>query len=1540
MLNKDFCHLHLHTQYSLLDGFGTAAMYAKRASELGFTHMAITDHGGVDGVIEFQKACKEEGIKSIIGCEGYIVPDISVKEKEKKYHITLLVKNEVGWKNLLQLLTIANIQGFYYKPRFDPQTLLDYCEGLVVMSACASTFLNMGNVIEKPSRPARGRRLDMAPTLDTMGIDLMLQLKERTDVAIEIMPLDLKEQIEVNKMSIEIAKENDIMLVATNDCHYPLAEHSKLQEVLLCMQTKSKWSNPDRWKFDIDDLYLKTADEMIDSFAEQGVVSREDVGVALLNTMTIAELCDFEIEAREPNLPRVHVSKYPDFSEDDQIIRLVLDGLDSRAEDHEWIKNDIAAYQERIEEELEQIMPKFTRYFLVVWELVHWCEKEKIMVGPGRGSSGGCLVAYCLGITDVDPLKYDLVFSRFISPGRIDLPDIDMDFEDRRREDVKKHLADIYGKWNVIEVSTFLKMHGRGAIRDVSRVFDIPLYEVKKAAECIVTRSGGDVRADFSIEDAFNTFEDGIAFKAKYPEVTKMAMSFEGQIKSAGRHAAATCVSETDLRLGENANFVVRNKKNVCNWAKEDAEYMGLMKLDILGLNSLTILSETKDLVKDRHGININYNLIDLDDERLYVEFIAGNTIGIFQFSSNSMMKLCRDIKGDCFDEVVALNALHRPGALRSGFTQIYRDRKFGAQDVEYAHPWIEGITKDTQGLIIYQEQAMRLMYELGGLTWKTADTIRKVISKSKGVEEFMKFEQQFIDGCKERDTLNKAEAMIVFGELKNMGSYSFNKCLRGVTSLIRSAAGKHSKKQEITVEELYKRWNSKAQVGTKYRDPKRGLKIMQVDPDGRVRPAKIKAIHRNGTRRTIARITTESGKQIDATMNHRFLTDKGYVLVGELKVGDLMAIMGEKEEHIKKGEPHNQKTTYDGCGFQKGKDNISYIDGRAKYFKEGKKAVIKRADGKCENCKIEIEGVCECCHQKIKYGRPEIAHIENIEQCDFDYSIYHSHKNLKYLCNPCHKKLDYKKGERKVRHSIGKPVALDPITSIEIVKCGEYVYDVEMDTEQHNFIANGFVSHNSHAVEYGMIAVWMMYLKINYPVEFMATLLSYGPAGKKHELINEAKRLGVNILLPDINLSTAKKWKIDDDGNLLSPFLEIKGIGEVAATEIIRCRDDAGPYKSPSDLESRVPKRKVNVKVRRLLEETKAYESPESKTFLPEEELEALSQYFDFELSNDPLYRFRGIFKILDQSLGFINLCDSIPMGNELGYYYGRMESLKVGYRQAVKQTSNSSDFGSLGGVYGHLKDDTDFKMLIFGNQIYDEKKSIVEHCEGQAIITLANNTDDKEALKTQAAWFSDELTSGNLEGLDAKLGKESEPPADLSIINDCDACELREECERPTFPKQGECNIMIVGEMPTKADNDSGYVFCGRPAEVLFRKLDSYGLDREMFYLTNVIKCWPSRTKKPKKKHVNACKRILSEEIAVAKPFLVLSLGNLGRQFFDGEEAGIIAVNGTTKWNMDHNCWVTYSISPSMVAYSEENMPLLDASIAEFANKVSILF
>ena len=749
---RDFVHLHTHGEFSQLDGIGTGERYATEAEAKGFKALALTDHANVDGVVKHQQACNAHNIQPIIGCEMYIVKDVTIKSRgERRQHLTFLVQNQEGWENILKMLTIANTQGFYRRPRVDPSIVKDHHAGLVAMSGCASTLLSTD-----------------------WGKELFIFLSTRIPSFGEVMAHGMDDQTAANALCVSLAKSHNVPLVATHDCHYPAPGDSKAQETLLAIQRQARWDDPDRWRFDIDDLYLKTYREMYRSFSKQGQLSTKQIVGALDITNEIASLCKFNIAQMEVNLPKV--PGYEDVDEKKLLVQMSRRGFKQRVKT--WVKDPakIREYKDRMTEELGLIIELgFERYFLIVWELIAWCRDNDIMTGPGRGSVGGCLVAYLLYITDVDPIHHGLIFSRFISPARIDLPDIDMDFEDIKRDRIRAHLEECYGKYNVCGVSTFMRMKGRSSIRDVSRVFDVPFADVDACAKSIVVRSGGDFRANFTIEDALETFEDGIKFKRKYPEVTEIAMNLEGQVRGSGQHAAAMCISSDDLRTGKRCNLAMRNGVVVANWDKYDSEYMGMMKLDVLGLSALTVLNQARKLIQAGGGEYIDFDALPLDDPAVYKEISAGNTVGAFQIGSFGLSQYCKELKPKTFEEVVHATALWRPGTLRSGMTHEFVMRKNG-QKWKGIHPLVDKLTKDTYGIILYQEQVMWFMYDLGGLGWRTCDTIRKVISKSQGDELFMKFKGLFVEGCVERKTLDAKTAGRVWDSLSSFGSYGFNK--------------------------------------------------------------------------------------------------------------------------------------------------------------------------------------------------------------------------------------------------------------------------------------------------------------------------------------------------------------------------------------------------------------------------------------------------------------------------------------------------------------------------------------------------------------------------------------------------------------------------------------------------------------------------------------------------------------------------------------------------------------------------------------------
>ena len=742
----DYCHLHVHTEYSQLDGLGSPEKYAERASGLGFKYLGITDHGSIDGLIKFQKACLQYNIKPILGCELYIIPEIeSGKKKSKKRgHVCVYIKNQKGFENICKLLTFANLEGFYYRPRVTFEKLLDNCEGLVISTACIQSFIRVFD----------------------NGRELFKNLKEAIgeDLYCEIMPHKEKIQVETNNLKIKFAKKYDCKVIATNDCHYIKRADHRAQEVLLAIQRKAKWDDPKRWRFGIKGLYLKTQKEMTRSLKKIGFYKKE----YLSNTLEIAEKCsDFLIPKKDVKLPRVKGVPFNKLKENKFFLDLCLEGYKKRF--GESIKKN-KIYHNRLIEEYNLITKKnFHRYFLIVWELVTWCKKNDIFVGPGRGSVGGSLISYLLGITSVDPIKHKLIFSRFINEDRIDYPDIDIDFEHTKRHLVKSHLETMYGKGKVAGVSSFNRMKARAVIKDVGRVFDIHYSETNEFTKLIEDSEEGT-----GIQDAIDSWDEARNFADKYPKVVKYAKALEGTVKGYSQHAAALVLSRDKIESCGRCNLLQREGTLLVNWEKNDTEYVGLMKLDTLGLKLLSILAETQRLIKENQNIDFNFESIDLEDKEVLKEISEGNTIGVFQLGTYATTSLLKEMGVEKFRHIGDAVALVRPGPANSGMTKEYIKRKHGVP-WEKKHKIYEKITKDTYGVIVYQEQVMEVISKIAGLEYSTADNIRKIIGKKRDRKEFKKYEKQFIDGCHKTKYFNKNEAKEFWKGLQEHALYSFN---------------------------------------------------------------------------------------------------------------------------------------------------------------------------------------------------------------------------------------------------------------------------------------------------------------------------------------------------------------------------------------------------------------------------------------------------------------------------------------------------------------------------------------------------------------------------------------------------------------------------------------------------------------------------------------------------------------------------------------------------------------------------------------------
>lgn len=743
----NFIHLHVHSEYSQLDGLGKPEQYAQRAKDLEMLAIAVTDHGNIDGAIKWQRACKKIGVKSIIGAELYIVPDMKIKEKgEHRGHITFLVKNQQGWKALLKMITISNLEGFYNRPRIDYQTLLNNVnDGLVMMSGCSNSFL-------------------LLPGGVSFFHDLTDLGGNGGDFYLEVMPHCIDLQVKINRLCLNLAGETGIPLVATNDCHYVLKDQWKAQEVLLAIQRKAVWGDPKRWKFSFTGLHLRTAFEMMEEFEKQGVLSKRQYTLAMMNTQKIAEQCwNFEIQKQSPELPLSRYEKETGRQADELLQEFCVGHHDVESWDFQSEE-----YKIRYQNEIEMINKKdFARYFLIIFELVQWCKQKEIMIGPGRGSVGGSLVAFLLGITQVDPLKYGLLFERFISEDRIDYPDIDIDFDRNRVDEVIAHLREEYGEYNVVGISTFMTMRSKAAIRDVGRVFELPAKEVDVFAKSIKIIEG---EKDI-VASAGESTSEGQEFKARFSEQFELICDLEGQVRGGGQHPAGLILSGQDLRESDRGNLCVRSGTKVINWNMEDCDYVGLMKIDVLKLGALSVLNEAKRLI----GKDFKFEDLTFDDSIVFDLLSEGKTAGIFQVTGYACTKLIIEMKVDNFNDIVATIALARPGPLSSGMTEQYVRRKHGEKWIPL-HPVYEAITKDTYGVIAYQEQVMKVMTDIAGFSGSDADQIRKVIGKKRDVKEFEPYREAFLEGCREKETLNEVQANEFWQGLLKHASYSFNK--------------------------------------------------------------------------------------------------------------------------------------------------------------------------------------------------------------------------------------------------------------------------------------------------------------------------------------------------------------------------------------------------------------------------------------------------------------------------------------------------------------------------------------------------------------------------------------------------------------------------------------------------------------------------------------------------------------------------------------------------------------------------------------------
>lgn len=755
MQTPSFVHLHNHSEYSLLDGACRVKGLVSQALKLGMPAVAITDHGVLYGVIDFYKEARKQGIKPIIGCEVYVATrtrfDRDPRLDDDQYHLVLLCKNENGYKNLVELVSRAYTEGFYYRPRVDLELLSRHSEGLIAMTACLAgevpTWLLKGQYDK--AREAAGRYHEIFGP---------------GNFYLEVQDHNIREEKLCIPYLLTIGRELNLPVVATNDIHYLQRDDAAVQDVLLCIQTGKTVNDEQRMRFPGNEFYMKDGREMQALFPDHPEV--------LHHSLEIAEKCNLKFHFSDFLLPYFDIPA--GFTPESYLAEQVWSRLPRHYPD-----NSVPVRQ-RVEHELAVINQMgFASYFLIVADLVDWSKNNGVPVGPGRGSAAGSVVSYLLGITNIDPLKYDLLFERFLNPDRISMPDIDIDFCFEKRDRVIRYIIDKYGDDRVSQIITFGTMAARAAVRDVGRVLDVPYGQVDRIAKMIPAELGVTIDRALTIAPELTQ-----AYEQDYSarRILDFARAIEGMPRHASVHAAGVVIGRESL-----SSVVPLQKMSdghiVTQYAKETVEEIGLLKMDILGLRTLTVIDRTLQIVRQTRGLDLDMDTLPLDDPLVYELLSAGNTVGVFQLESNGLRQLLRDMKPSCFEDIIAVIALYRPGPLGSGMVEDFISRKHGRAAMQYLHPSLEPILQETYGVILYQEQVMRIASDLASFSMAEADGLRRAMGKKKA-QEIANQRDKFVSGAA-ANGISPDISGHLFDLMESFAGYGFNKSHSAAYALI-----------------------------------------------------------------------------------------------------------------------------------------------------------------------------------------------------------------------------------------------------------------------------------------------------------------------------------------------------------------------------------------------------------------------------------------------------------------------------------------------------------------------------------------------------------------------------------------------------------------------------------------------------------------------------------------------------------------------------------------------------------------------------------
>ncbi len=1198
-------HLHVHSEYSLLDGACKIEALAKRAAEFGQPALGLTDHGVMNGAIEHFQAARKHGIKPILGCEIYLVDDQAKRGRHEHNHLTLIAASDVGYRNLVKLSSAGFLAGLNRgKPTLDLGVIAKHSEGIIALTGClASRFCQ--RLISGREDEARAHADDL---LGVFGPE---------DVYFEVQRNGLPEQDQANEGIVKIARELGRPLVGTADVHYLRKEDYHHHTALLCVQTKSTLKAP-KMTVDTNEFFLKSNEEMADSFSLWPE--------AIATTLEIAERCNVEIELDKQLIPA-----YPTPNGEDEHAYLrarVEEGLRTR-----YGNPPSGAARERMEMELEVIHRMgFDAYFLIVWDFIAYAKRSGIAVGPGRGSAAGSIVAYCLQITDVDPLRYDLLFERFLNPERVSMPDIDIDFSVRGRAQVMRYVVEKYGRESVAQIVTFGKMFPRAATRDAARVLEHDYGVGDRLAKLIPDPIMG---RSPSFDDCL---APGQELRKAYDsdpiakQVIDVAKGLEGIVRNSSIHAAAVVIAEgplTDivpLQLAD-SNQVDADGNKIFNivtqFSMKPVEQLGLLKMDFLGLRNLDVIEDALDIIERSSGVRPDMANLPLDDEPTYAMLQSGDSIGVFQFESEGMQKALRNVRPTEFDDLVALVALYRPGAMDQ--IPAYARGKRNPETIVVADERLRSITETTKGVILYQEQAMQIAKTLAGFSGAKADDLRKAIGKKNRVA-MAKLQPEFVAGCRASGTSERVIEQLWMTNEKS-ADYSFNKCLSAQTRVIVSDGTRMrlSTAARLQVPEIMSMW-----------------------ADGQVRPHKVQRIVKTG-RKFVYQLRCESGRQVRATAEHRFLTTEGYLPVADMDVGATelittpmisdqqraarretmrkLAHSAERAEWDRRAaprmrayhaaRPHEEKAAHmrrmpslypdmTRAGTAAMHERVKWLwandpERRPRQMARSSAAVPQAYDTGpgYGHCSIASNGMwCaswperEMCEWLVDSGIEFEMHksLSNGRMCDFYFDgVYWEMDGMDRAPEYFARKYDdlpyVVVTPEDFRFRVERHMATahaengDRVVAIEPLGY-ESTYDVEMCADGPlNFLANGIVSHNSHAACYGLIAYRTAWLKANFPAEYMAALISsvMSTKDKVPFFATQAEQMGIEILPPDVNVSDHDF--VVFEGNIRFGLDAVKGVGYAAVEAIKAAREEGGPFGSLWDFCARVDARAVNKK-------------------------------------------------------------------------------------------------------------------------------------------------------------------------------------------------------------------------------------------------------------------------------------------------------------------------------------------------------------------------